>query len=591
MSPLEEFLSRLLHQGRVVFRERPSPEAFAPGRVGELLAEAFASYRLEVAGPLIDFDARVAFEALRLVREACWALVSHEERVEGLGRRLAMSHPPTRASQHLSADLVFRYLPQVHRRARAFDPADPLVALSADVLRQWPLSGVLADLEDGPPLPLGPGRTRGADAALRRAAGESRQAGLAARGPGARVRRAGLPGTGPGPGPRTPGRGRREEVGIMVTEAVAALRREVVDVLKRRFVGRDEVVDLIALAVVAGEHLFLHGPPGTAKSALIRQFADGRAGPVLRVPAHPVLRAQRGLRPDRPGPAPRGDRRHGHDRDAPRGGVRLPRRAVQRQQRDPEQPAVGAQRAGLPPRRRGPSPADAVAVLGVEPPARGRRAARPVRPLPAPLPRGQPPARGDAPAAGGGLGAGAAPSLPSRRSRPPTSASCRVRSTGSTCPGSLDALRRGRVQGARPGHRAVRPPRGQGAEAGGGLGRALRPAGGDGLGPLGPPLRLGPRGADRRRWRRWSPAVLEPHAGDPTAHPLAAVPERVDGEELARQLDAVGAGAPGRPAQPGRRGPAPRARRRPGRPRRLAPRRRDARPSAGRTAKLLERLG
>ena len=40
-----------------------------------------------------------------------------------------------------------------------------------------------------------------------------------------------------------------------------------------RFVDRDEVIDLIALAAVAGEHLFLYGPPGTAKSALIRQFA------------------------------------------------------------------------------------------------------------------------------------------------------------------------------------------------------------------------------------------------------------------------------------------------------------------------------
>lgn len=51
------------------------------------------------------------------------------------------------------------------------------------------------------------------------------------------------------------------------------LKTEVVAPLKERFVGRDEVVELIALAVVAGEHLFLHGPPGTAKSALIRQFA------------------------------------------------------------------------------------------------------------------------------------------------------------------------------------------------------------------------------------------------------------------------------------------------------------------------------
>ncbi len=59
----------------------------------------------------------------------------------------------------------------------------------------------------------------------------------------------------------------------MMDDAVSRLRQEVVEPLKRRFVGRDEVVNLIALAVTAGEHLFLHGPPGTAKSALIRQFA------------------------------------------------------------------------------------------------------------------------------------------------------------------------------------------------------------------------------------------------------------------------------------------------------------------------------
>src|SRR5437762_725473 len=64
----------------------------------------------------------------------------------------------------------------------------------------------------------------------------------------------------------------------MTDGTVAALRREVIDVLKQRFVGRDEVVDLIALAVVAGEHLFLYGPPGTAKSALIRQFATAVRG-------------------------------------------------------------------------------------------------------------------------------------------------------------------------------------------------------------------------------------------------------------------------------------------------------------------------
>jgi MoxR-like ATPase len=59
---------------------------------------------------------------------------------------------------------------------------------------------------------------------------------------------------------------------------VARLQQEVIQPLKRRFVGRDEVIDLIALALVAGEHLFLLGPPGTAKSALIREFAQSVRG-------------------------------------------------------------------------------------------------------------------------------------------------------------------------------------------------------------------------------------------------------------------------------------------------------------------------
>ena len=58
-----------------------------------------------------------------------------------------------------------------------------------------------------------------------------------------------------------------------MTDEADRLRRRVTDRLKPRFVGRDEVVDLIALAAVAGEHLFLYGPPGTAKSLIVREFA------------------------------------------------------------------------------------------------------------------------------------------------------------------------------------------------------------------------------------------------------------------------------------------------------------------------------
>jgi MoxR-like ATPase len=60
---------------------------------------------------------------------------------------------------------------------------------------------------------------------------------------------------------------------VIADEIVPRLQATVVAPLKGEYVGREEVVDLIALAIVAGEHLFLFGPPGTAKSALIRGFA------------------------------------------------------------------------------------------------------------------------------------------------------------------------------------------------------------------------------------------------------------------------------------------------------------------------------
>jgi len=42
--------------------------------------------------------------------------------------------------------------------------------------------------------------------------------------------------------------------------------------LKEAFVGKDEIIDLLGVSLVAGENLFLLGPPGTAKSALVREL-------------------------------------------------------------------------------------------------------------------------------------------------------------------------------------------------------------------------------------------------------------------------------------------------------------------------------
>ena len=61
-------------------------------------------------------------------------------------------------------------------------------------------------------------------------------------------------------------------VGPDLTE-VAARLRQIGDVLSRHFLDKQEMIRLLLVSVVAGEHMVIVGPPGTAKSALVRMFS------------------------------------------------------------------------------------------------------------------------------------------------------------------------------------------------------------------------------------------------------------------------------------------------------------------------------
>lgn len=50
--------------------------------------------------------------------------------------------------------------------------------------------------------------------------------------------------------------------------------QQLAQVVSGQFIGKDEVIRLLLVAVIAGEHALLIGPPGTAKSALIRSLAQ-----------------------------------------------------------------------------------------------------------------------------------------------------------------------------------------------------------------------------------------------------------------------------------------------------------------------------
>ena len=62
-------------------------------------------------------------------------------------------------------------------------------------------------------------------------------------------------------------------------ETAGRLVSDVLGPLKSMFVGKDAVVDLLGVGLVARENVFLYGPPGTAKSAVVNELArriDGR---------------------------------------------------------------------------------------------------------------------------------------------------------------------------------------------------------------------------------------------------------------------------------------------------------------------------
>jgi MoxR-like ATPase len=57
-----------------------------------------------------------------------------------------------------------------------------------------------------------------------------------------------------------------------VLEVGQRLVTEVLAPMKEAFVAKDEIIDLMGICLVGGENLFLLGPPGTAKSALVLEL-------------------------------------------------------------------------------------------------------------------------------------------------------------------------------------------------------------------------------------------------------------------------------------------------------------------------------
>ena len=147
MPTFRDWLERTLSRGESVLDAPPALLPAVHADVDDLLRTAFATHDLDVAGPALEFDATTARAAALALAWACWFLVRPPEDTSPVTLLLTANPSP---AAHLSADVSLRLLPAVHRRARLREPGGDLARQIEALLRQWPLSGVLADLDGSP---------------------------------------------------------------------------------------------------------------------------------------------------------------------------------------------------------------------------------------------------------------------------------------------------------------------------------------------------------------------------------------------------------------------------------------------------------
>jgi hypothetical protein len=139
---LQTFLSELFNEGRVrVGPPRPAlPDQDADA--ADWLIEFERQYRLELPDAPPPLAMPVALWAASAFYRACQFLVFRDVEAGTVERELQTGPPGDDAATHYSVDLTFRFLPDLHRQARAASEADVLVQKLTDWANRWPLSSV-----------------------------------------------------------------------------------------------------------------------------------------------------------------------------------------------------------------------------------------------------------------------------------------------------------------------------------------------------------------------------------------------------------------------------------------------------------------
>ena len=148
----EGFVRALLWEGRL--RVGVEPQLRLSDADVEELRTALAIAALQLTGPLLQGSLPILVQAVPVVYRLARRFLHAEPEPAANDPTLRMPAGPRSAADHLAGDVAFRFLPGLYQRVVSRDPEDELVEAIKNVLRQWPLSGVLADITEPPATPI-----------------------------------------------------------------------------------------------------------------------------------------------------------------------------------------------------------------------------------------------------------------------------------------------------------------------------------------------------------------------------------------------------------------------------------------------------
>ncbi|QEG39811.1 hypothetical protein [Roseimaritima ulvae] len=144
--PLAEFAQRLLHDGHAAVPALPAilePAAEDQQQATAILCEAERVLRAAAPDTPPALNAAAALWALRVFAWAGYTALDRNQERTTLPDELSPSQPDaTHLDSHWSVDVVFRFLPELCRRAERIAPEDKLHATLQTLAAQWPMSSV-----------------------------------------------------------------------------------------------------------------------------------------------------------------------------------------------------------------------------------------------------------------------------------------------------------------------------------------------------------------------------------------------------------------------------------------------------------------